>query len=187
MRKLDGLLEIEKLGLPHPKWEFVREPSELRYIGKKDEYVGWTVRTCLDKGGNEFYLPHANWIKGEEVPQKIKEFKEKVKQEATFVVYPSWKFIKGANIMFIENEIIIEAVKGKLHKLLYGGSPDLQLTYSRTIHPKKLFSKGKEDLLSKAEYNYLLSLNKKISGNKILQWSHTTSGKYFFHDLRELK
>jgi len=187
MRKIDGLLEIERLEFPHPKWEFVKEPPELKFVGEKDEYVGWTVRTCLDKGGNEFNLPHANWIKKEEVPQKIKEFKEKVKQEATFVVYPSWEFIKAANIMFVDDKIIIEAVRGRIQKLLYDGSPDLIVIFSRTPPYKKLFSKGDKSLLSKSECHDLLSLSKKITGNKILQWSHATSGKYFFHDLRELK
>ena len=89
----------------------------MKFIGEEDEYVGWTVRTCLDNGGNEFYLPHANWIKKEDVPIKIEEFKERVKQEATFVVYPSWEFVKGANIMLTEEKIIIEVVKGRIHKL----------------------------------------------------------------------
>ncbi|MBI5871685.1 hypothetical protein HZB88_01215 [archaeon] len=187
MKKIDGLLEIDKLGLSRPKWEFVKNASELKYIGEEDEYAGWTVRTCLDKGGNEFHLPHANWIKKEEVPQKIKELRKKLNQEATFVVYPSWEFIKGANIMFEIDRIIIEVVEGRIHKLLYGGSPDLVVIYSRTMPPIKLSSKGNEDLLSPSEYNSLLSLNEKIIGNKILQWSHTTKGKYLFHDLRELK
>ena len=186
VRKLGGLYEIERLELPHPKWEFIKDPSELKYIGKEDEYVGWTVRTCLDRGGNEFWLPHANWIKKEEVPKRIEEFKKKVKQEATFVVYPSWEFIKAACVMFVDNKIVIEAVKGRIQKLLYGGEPDLTLIYSRTIRPQKILCKGEEDLLTKEELNDLLSLNRKILGNKILQWSYTTKRKYFFHDLRGL-
>jgi len=186
MRKIEGLREIERLKLPHPKWEFVKDASELKYIGEEDEYVGWTVRTCIDEEGNEYYLPHANWIKKEDIPRKIKEFKEKIKKKATFVVYPSWKFIKAGNVMFVDEKVIIEVVKGKIQKLLYEGFPDLIMIYSRTMPPIKLYSKGNEKLLSKSELNSLLTLITKIKGNKILQWSHTTKNKYFFHDLREL-
>jgi hypothetical protein len=187
MNKLQGLIEIEKLGLPHPKWEFVKNSSELKYIGEEDEYVGWTVRTCLDKGGDEFNLPHANWLKKEEILNAIENFKKKIKEEATFIVYPSWEFVKGANIMFTKNEIIIEAVKGRLHKLLYGGSPDLNIVFSRTKPPVELVWQGDKGVISDSEYKHLLELNEKVFGNKIFQWSHTTNGKYLFHDLRELK
>ncbi|NYZ79772.1 hypothetical protein H0N95_00810 [Candidatus Micrarchaeota archaeon] len=187
MNKLRGLLEIQKLGLPHPIWEFVKNPMQLTYKGEEDEYVGWTVRTCLDNGGDEFNLPHANWIKKKEVPGKIDEFQKAIKKEATFVVYPSWEFIKAANAMFINDKIIIEVVKGRLHKLLYGGDPDLHLVYSRTEEPELINYKGEKQILTKEDYECLLGLNKVIKGNKIIQWSHTTRNTYLFHDLREIK
>jgi len=184
MNKLEGLLEIERLKLPHPKWEFVEDVSELRWIGEEDEYVGWTVRTCT-KSIEEFYLPHANWLTKEEVKRKISEFKKKF-PEAIFVVYPSWEFIKAACIGFYENQIIIEVVKGKIQRLLYKGLPDLTIIYER-FSTRELFHRGNKNLLSEKEYRMLLSLKYKIEGNKILQWSHTTNEKYFFHDLRDYK
>jgi len=88
--------------------------------------------------------------------------------------------------MLEDNEIIIEAVEGKLHRLVYKSIPDLTVIFSRQEKPKKIFFKGKEDLLSEQEYKSLLDLNNVIQGNRLLQWSYTTSNAYFFHDMREL-
>ena len=187
MKKLDGFKEIHNMGLPHPKWEFIKNHSDLKYVGSDDEYIGWTIRTCLDEGGDEFYLPHADWLKKEEIEKKIREFKEKIGEEATFVVYPSWEFNKSANIMFTEDKIVVEAVKGTISKLLYGGCPEFVAVFSRSSLPMKLHSEGDESLLTEDEIKMLIKLSNKIEGNKILQLSHTKKGKYFFHDLRELK
>lgn len=101
--KYEGLLKIEWYGLPHPKWIFIKDATGLGEFLDKEVKHGWTVRSCLKSGKSKLNLPYVNKAFKEEVPKRIETFKKQLGNDAIFVIYPSWEFVKSGNCMLKEH------------------------------------------------------------------------------------
>ncbi len=191
MNKLEGILKLEELGLPHKKWQIVKKAEELN-LNKKTT-CGWCIRSCLSNGTgkNELALPFAAYVRAEEIPEIIKKFQKKLEGGGIFVVYPAWRFKKSGNLMLLEYSLIIEAVEGFVRDLADGKRVDVHYQYP--MYDDKIFVGGLEisgnkNLLSDEERASLLGYAKKIPyKNVVLEWSYDTEDNFYFHDITEIK
>ncbi|UZE93911.1 MAG: hypothetical protein IB618_04090 [Candidatus Pacearchaeota archaeon] len=191
MNKLEGILKLEELALPHGDWQIIKKASELN-LNKKTKH-GWCIRSCLppEIKKDELALPFAAYVKTEEVSKIIEKFQKKFRGKGIFVVYPAWKFEKSGNLMLLENSIIIEAVEGFVRDLADGKKVDVYYKYPKyddKIYICDVEVKGNRDLLSSLEITNLLDHARKIPyKNVVLEWSYDTDNNFYFHDIIEIK
>ncbi|MFC1687153.1 hypothetical protein ACFL0L_01055 [Patescibacteria group bacterium] len=184
MTILKGLKMIDRAKLPHPEWEFVRGSKDLKKFPKIKDYVGWTIRTIDIKGGKWRNL-YVNWLPKKQVPEKIDEFKKKLKGRATFIVYPSWKWKKGGTILIEKDRIVIEVVKGAIVDLMRHGKIDASYFYE---HGKLISYTGDKKVLTPAERKKVLLAPKKLSQKDvILEWGITTQNKFIFYRIENIR
>lgn len=182
LSKLEGLKQIEAVDLPHPNWRFIKTPDEIGDFCSKQAKYGWTIRTCLPDQEQQFRLPFANHVPQKDVKDTIKKFLAQLGDDPTFVVYPSWKFIKSGNYTLFETTVVIEAINGYLGDLTQGRrTPRVTLIYERYRRVLlKVF--GDRNFLSNQEIDFFLKFNRRIKENNVvLEWSHTTDNEYLFH------
>ncbi len=178
-----GLKLIDKAGLPHPEWEFVKSSKDLDKFYKIKDYVGWTIRT-VDIKGAEWNNLYINWLIKDKVPAQIDKFQNQQKGKTVFVVYPSWKWKKGGTILIEKNSEIIEAVEGEIVNLMRHGKIDASYYYKN----KKLFQViGEKKFLTSRERRKILLARKMNKKNIILEWGITTRGKFIFYRIEDIR
>ena len=170
MTILQGLKIIDKAGLPHPEWEFVRSSQDLKDFPNIKDYVGWTIRTVEVKNAPWKNL-YVNWLSKKQVPAKIDALQKKHRGKALFVTYPSWKWQKGGTILIEKDRVVIEAVKGAIVDLMRHGKVDASYFYQKG---KLIDTTGNSKLLTPAERITILQASKKIKKKYISQeWGIT--------------
>ncbi len=192
MNKLQGILKLEELGLPHAKWQIVRNASELKPLDEKEAPLGWIVRSCLVDGGYEINLPYRISLSKEEVSKTIEEFQKKLKGKGVFVIWKVWDFVKSGSVLLLPKELILEGVKGYVEPLTDGKRCDLTLRYTRDAKSKPdyrhNFYKGNINLLNFHERKKILDCTYNLPlFNHCLEWSFNTWGEFYFHDIMEIK
>ena len=207
--KLEGLLRIDELKLPHPNWKFVTLGSEpeaqlnQRLQSKTinadklalSDKQKWTVRTCLL--GNvteiEFGLKRAVGIDSNQVADKLKEFREhydRQKLHVVFVIYPYFLASKSGIIELHSFEIMLESVSGSQWRLTEEGAPSESWTYEGP-HDKVSVSKFRRksdqemNILTLEEVERLSTCAIAISDNDVLlEWTITPDETLLFYDMR---
>lgn len=190
MTIFQGLLLIDKLGLPHPEWEFVKTSEDLKKFFKIKDYVGWTIRTVKVNRKRNFKNLYSNWLKKNKVPQTIDNFGKEFRGKATFVIYPSWRWKKGGTLLIDKKRVVIEAKKGSIEELARSG--DIAVGYLYNQKFKLIDFWGKKNFLNPRERKRILTaafkiLNQKIKGEFIFEWAITTQNKFIFYKVENLK
>lgn len=184
MTILQGLKLIDKYKLPHPDWEFVETAKDLKKFYKINDYVGWTIRTVSVKKGPWKNL-YANWLPKKQLPAKVDELQKKQKGRALFVVYPSWKWIKGGTILKEKGKTIIEAVKGEIVNLMRKGKINVSYIYNGN---HLVDFTGQKNFLSHLELRKIRRAagQLKIEG-VILEWAISTQNKLIIYRLEKIQ
>ena len=183
MTILEGLRIIDRAGLPHPEWEFVKSLKDLKKFPKIKDYVGWTIRTVEVRKGR-WKNVYANWLPKKLVPAKINEFQKRLKGKATFVVYPSWKWKKGGTVLIEKDRLVIEAVNGAIVDLMRHGKVTARYVFQRG---KLVSSDGKTSFLTSAEIHKVVEAKKIKRSGILLEWGVTTQNKFIFYRVEDLR
>lgn len=184
----EGLLKLDSLDIPHPEWEFAKQPHELRKYYRIPDTCGWTIRSLLEADAHPQGRPfHVNRVYKPTVPDKVKQFQQILRGQGQFVVYPSWKWALGGRMLVDRDKIIIEAVQGSVVKLTRAGRRDLTLIHDReskqTIH-----SDGNKELIPSAVKTAMFNTADKLKDdNYILSWACTLDNKFYFYTLETLE
>jgi hypothetical protein len=190
MSKAERLYKAKELGLPVPNFEVVKNFDEIKWIGEKEVYCGWTIRTSINDGQG-FSLPFAPEISKEEIKKKILEFKEKLgerSESASFVIYPAWKFKRTGNTLISGDKIIIEAVKDTLFP--EKPVPDVHYTFIKRGNGLPILEnfKGDKELLNQKELLMLLDSVKKVKMDSVLiEWFFDEKKNFHVYDLVPFK
>ncbi len=183
MKLHQGLLKIDKLGLPHPEWQFVKYGKDLSNLKKISAYAGWTIRTMAVTGG-QYKNIYANWLPRSQVIKKVDDFQKQLKGRGLFVVYPSWRWSVGGTLLIEKNQQTIEATKGSIVDLTRRGINECCYIFKKgkveSITGKKMLTKKLLNNLRPA----IVGLNR---GNYYLEWAVSTQGKFIFYRLNDLK
>lgn len=183
MTILQGLKIIDRAGLPHPEWEFVRSSKDLKNFPNIKDYVGWTIRTVEVKNAPWKNL-YVNWLSKSKVPAKVDELQKKQKGKALFVTYPSWKWRKGGTVLIEKDRVVIEVVKGAIVDLMRHGKVDASYFYQKG---KLVDTTGNAKLLTPTERTKILQASKKIKKKDIiLEWGITTQEKFIFYRIEDI-
>ena len=183
MTILQGLKIIDRAGLPHPEWEFVRSSQDLKNLSNVKDYVGWTIRTVEVKNALWKNL-YVNWLSKKQVPSKVDELQKKQKGKALFVTYPSWKWRKGGTILIEKTRVVIEAKRGSIVDLMRHGKVEASYYYQKG---ELVDTIGNSTLLTPAERTEILQASKKIKKKDIiLEWGITTQGKFIFYRIEDI-
>ncbi|MBT3689821.1 hypothetical protein HOE31_00130 [bacterium] len=177
---------IDELGIPHPKWEFVRSSKELKKFHTTKDYCGWTIRVAFFKD-NDFRKPiYDNWVPKNKVLKKVDEFAELAQNDYFIVVYPSWKFNKSGTLLIDDDQYIIEAHAGSVQDLMRKGNVDTSLVFNREM---KLIddSIGNPDFLTKKEIKNILKATDIINKPTMLEWAIGQQNEFNFNKLEDLK
>jgi len=183
-----SLLKLHELQIPHPRWEFVQSPEELKRYYNLRDYCGWTIRSLLEAKEHPDGKPfHVNWVYKPDVPRRIEEFRQSLDGKGWFVVYPSWKWNAGGTLLLDNKQLVIEAVKGAIYNLLKGVRRDVTLIHDRESK-QTLFTKGEKELVPIEVKTKLFETADKLrDDNYILEWAITTENKLIFYNLELLK
>ncbi len=184
MTILQGLKMIDRAGLPHPEWEFVRSSKDLKRFTNIKDYVGWTIRTVEMKNGAWKNL-YVNWLPKKQVPATVDKLQNKQKGDALFVTYPSWNWKKGGTILIEKDRVVIEAVKGAVVDLMRHGKVEVSYWYRKGT---LTHTDGNTKLLTAVERKTILQAVKKIKKKDvILEWGITTQGKFIFYRIEDIR
>lgn len=190
MSKAERLIKAREFGLPVPNFEVVKNFEEIKWIGEREAYCGWTIRTSVDDGRG-FSLPFAPEISKEEIKKKIPEFKERLgvrSERASFIIYPAWKFKRVGNTLVSKDKIIIEGVRDSLFP--DKPVPDVHYTFIRRGRGLPLLEKfiGDKELLNQKELLMLLEIIKKVKMDSVLiEWFFDEKKNFHVYDLVPFK
>ena len=207
--KIDGLLRIDELNLPHPDWRFtvaggeleVGMPFKLRPLItplaelelSKDEK--WTVRTCLlgHLSEMEFGLKRAVGIDANQVAAKVNDFKkhyDNLTLHAVFVIYPYFLASKSGIIELHHDNNTIESVSGSQWRLTEEGAPS-ESWWHEGPRDQASVSKFKHKLdhetsiLTLEEVERLSTCIASIPDDDVLlEWTITPDETLLFYDMR---
>ena len=184
MTILQGLRLIERYGLPHPEWQFVRYSEELK-IGRMRDYVGWTIRTvALIKSKKKWKNVFVNWIPKREVPARLDALQKQQEGEAIFVVYPSWTWKKAGAIMSEGMRVTIEGVYGSINDLSRKGKVHSQFLYHRHELQHKY---GDQSFFAPEEKRVMRHACAQLMGKDLIaEFAVTTKNKLIFFRLEQL-
>lgn len=181
---LQGLKLIDKAGLPHPRWEFVKNSKDLKKFFGTPDYVGWTIRTADVKNGPWKNL-YVNWLKKKQVPAKIDELQKQQKNKAIFVVYPSWRCKKSGTILIDKGMTVIEATKGAIVDLMRYGKVTVRYSYKSG---KMTQVDGQKDFLTPTERGRILQASKKLKNKGIiLEWAIGRQNEFIFYRVENVR
>lgn len=187
--KYHGLLQIDKFGLQHPQWVFVKLPNQIPTQPWANAPVGWTVR-CCPEDSYEFGLPSKHMLQFSELQSVVYEFSEYITMNVRFVIYPSWEFDVSGCCLMEHGWLTVEAVKGDIAPLLRGQvNPDVVWKSEGPFFQKFDRVRGNNELLSVQDQQVLLVSCRKLnvaSATLVLEWTKTLSGEILFHDWLEL-
>ena len=188
LSKYHGLLQIDKFGLKHPQWIFVKSSNQIPTQPWAKAPVGWTVR-CCPEDSYEFGLPSKHMLQFSELQSVVHEFSEYLKTDVRFVIYPSWEFDVSGCCLMEHGRLIVEAVKGDIAPLLRGQvNPDVVLESKGPFFQKFFQIRGNSELLSFQDQQVLLVSCRKleVAATLVLEWTKTLFGEILFHDWLEL-
>ncbi|MFA4873527.1 MAG: hypothetical protein WC659_06410 [Patescibacteria group bacterium] len=185
MTILQGLRLIERYGLPHPEWQFVRYSAELK-IGHIRDYVGWTIRTAaLIDSKKKWTNVFVNWVSKRDVPVKLDELQSQQRGEAIFVVYPSWKWKKAGAVMSEGMRVTVEGVNGSIGDLSRKGRMHAQFVYHR--HQLN-HTHGDQTFFTPSEKKIIQSACERFAGKDIIaEFAVTTRNKLVFYRLERVE
>ncbi|MDP3244550.1 MAG: hypothetical protein Q8M83_02725 [bacterium] len=184
MTILQGLKLIDRAGLPHPKWEFVKTSKDLKNFFEIQDYVGWTIRTVEVKNGPWKNL-YVNWLDKKQVPAKIDELQKQQKNKAVFVVYPSWRCKKSGTILIDKDRTVIEATKGVIVDLMRYGKVTVRYSYK---NGKMAQADGNKDFLTSAQRGRILQAGKKLKKKGIiLEWAISQRNEFIFYRIESVR
>lgn len=179
----DGLKLIQRLQLPHPTWQFVRQGRELKNLERISAYAGWTIRTAEVRGAAYKNL-YVNWLPRAQVAPMVDKFQRQLRGQGVFVLYPSWKWRKGGAVIVEPKQVMIEAVRGAIVDLARHGRVDVRYIYQRG---KLVSVEGKRNFLNSRDLKHLLAAAKKLKSNSYyFEWAVSTQGKFIIYRLRDL-
>jgi len=182
---MEGLKLINRLGLPHPEWQFVKCSDELN-IDKIQDYVGWTIRTVafedpLKKWKNVF----DNWVPKRKVGAIVDDFQSQLDCDAIFVVYPSWKWRKAGAILSEGTRMTLEGVYGTINDLSRRGIVDARFSYR--YHVMEL-THGDKQFFTHSERDIAAHACRQIMGkNLIVEFAITSQNKFIFFRLEKIE
>jgi len=177
---------LERWGLPHPCWEFVKSSKELKKFKRLKDYCGWTVKVLFTKD-NVFRQPlYVNWLPKNKVPFQVDAFARQAKKDFVIIVYPSWKLIKTGTLLIERQRLVVEACKGHIYELMRKGNCQLRLIYDKDGKLQECWGNGK--FLSPQERRKILAaaLRLKRSGI-ILEWAVSQRKEFIVYKLENLK
>ncbi|MFA6908423.1 MAG: hypothetical protein WC289_00885 [Patescibacteria group bacterium] len=184
MALLAGLQKIDRLGLPHPIWEFVRSAAKLETYKKTKAYAGWTVRT-VELKGKPWKSMYVNHITASQVPGAVRRIQQRQGGGAIIAVYPSWYWRRGGTMLVEKNRIVVETVRGHISELVRMGAVDGRFEY---MGGKWSQIAGRKNVLSVSQQRQLKQAAKKITmRNILLEWSFSTQNKLIFYRLDDMK
>ena len=184
--KYEGLLKIDLYNIPHPDWIFISSEKDIPINPKIDAPFGWTIRSC-PKRNYAFKLPCKNKIDYKQVVYFWKKFNDETGNDQ-YIIYPSWEFKFSGGMILTFNELVVEVINGNIASLLEGIKTPDSVYYSTGPYFNTLIHKrGDEDLISLYFKKIFLRTGNKIFVNNytVLEWSITSQGNIYFHDLVE--
>jgi len=185
--KYDGLKQIERYGLPHPKWIFTRDVQSIPKSPWTQAPNGWTIR-CCPKGEYKFGLPSKHRLNYKDLPAQLKALSV-VLVEPMFVVYPSWEFVVSGCLLVESGRAFMEVVKGDIAPLLEGRkTPEAVYSCSTPGMSSLTLISGEEGLLSTSDRKTLLNAIRVLSSGSriVVEWTKTKDSEIFFHDFVQL-
>ncbi len=179
----DGLKLIDKLKLPHPDWQFVRQGSQLKRLARIPAYAGWTIRTAAVRGAAYQNL-YVNWLARARVVAAVDKFQRRLRGRGIFVVYPSWRWRKGGAVLVEPDQMVIEAVKGAVVDLARHGRVDVRYVIRRG---RVVTVDGQRRFLTIAELAEIKQPARLLPrGSYYLEWGVSTRGQFIFYRLTDL-
>jgi len=176
--------KLKELGLPVPDFEVVKNPDEIRWTDKKNEYCGWVIRGSADKERGFSMNCYALYVPKNEVKKKLDELIKKYgNKEVSYIIYAAWKMKKGGNLMILKDKIILEAVNGIFEP---NKTPELHMVFMKRENGLPVLQKvvGNKDLLSHKELLEVLELYRKAKiNNVVFEWSFNDRGKFGVWDI----
>jgi len=183
MNFYQGLKLIDRLKLPHPTWQFVRQGSKLNDLARIPAYAGWTIRTAAVAGAAYQNL-YVNWLARTKVAATVDKFQRKLRGRGIFVVYPSWRWRKGGAVLVEPHQLVIEAVKGAVVDLARHGRVDVRYVIKRG---RVVTVDGQSQLISQTELAKIKQPAKLLPrGSYYLEWGVSTRGQFIFYRLTDL-
>ena len=189
LSKYHGLLQINKFGLQHPQWVFVKSSNQIPTQPWVEAPVGWTVR-CCPEDSYVFGLPSKHMLQFTELRSVVHDFSKYLETNVRFVIYPSWEFDVSGCCLMENARLTVEAVKGDIAPLLRGQvNPDVVLESAGPFFQRFDRVRGRSELLSLQDQRVLLVSCRKleVASVLVLEWTKTLFGEILFHDWLELK
>jgi len=184
MRKLDGLIELRRRGLPCPDWRVVRNASEIDFLEDQNAPLGWIIRSCLEEGGNELGLPWRAYAQKHEVPRVVEEFRGRLGGKGLFIVQPCWNSVVSGNLLLRGEDVVLEYAKG--FDIMGGVTTPANLVLSRSSG-KVLAVRGSH-WLNEEDMAFLEEGVARLHGlDCLVEWSRADDGNRLFYDLRLLR
>lgn len=174
MNKLQGFLEIKRVGIPTVplRWFDNSSPAEL------DSNKLWTIRTAVENG-DDLNLPRAVGVTANEALTKAKNFLKVLGEKGSVIYYPYFIAEKSGVIEVSMTRFLIEAVRDDLWNLVSDGKRDVTIC----LEDNNSWVDGNVDLLLAEEIDELKYYAQKIRGkfrstlaegkSVMLEWSYS--------------
>lgn len=159
--RIYGLTILKELRLPIREWTIFNNVAVAKKTDFPNQKYGWTIRTGRTDGNRETGGFYANNLNSQELSAILTQRLEKYSPHEVYIVYPSWCFLLGFNIVKKNESILIEGTYGSQKGISTGEiNPEFVIKYDIFKKPNLVnyFKQRKEQIGIKKIINYLDNL-----------------------------
>lgn len=183
-----GLNLLKDMRIPVPKLQVVESKDDISLLNLYSVEYGWTIRTCRTDGQMEMGLYYLNNATENTVVESLMSNFEEYQRKYAYIIYPSWSFIFSCNIIFSENNYVIEGANSSQKKISIGKSiPDFSVIIPFGMKSKMIEMIAKPSHEFKENLGVILSYCKAIPFESFYaECAYTSQKELIFYELFKL-